>query len=251
MALPRLDHWLPDPAVRTHHRRASLVDPDELWRAALDVRLSDTLALGRLIRWRIPGTPPDQSFGRLFRGYPFTVLEERSAVDGLGPVRADMDPPARLPCARRRRRFPRLGRGAAPFVSCSPIGSSRSTRRQAELVTEARVAAGRRRRRSEAARAMDRGGAVRTAGGLRGAHCRGQAGGGVGGSWLRRPSSSPASGECASMMVRDPLAQAQRDAPGQQLPGAHLDVRRPRLGHRQRVREVAVGVALELERVPG
>jgi hypothetical protein len=85
MADPRLDYWLPDPSVRTHHRRASAVDPDELWRAALELRLSETMALGRLIRWRIPDTPADESFSRLFRSYPFTVLEEdsHSLVSGL------------------------------------------------------------------------------------------------------------------------------------------------------------------------
>jgi hypothetical protein len=85
MALPRLDHWLPHPAVRTHHRHAGLVGADELWSAAQTVRLSDTRALGRLIRWRIPGTPAHQSFGDLFRSYPFIVLEEgpRSVVSGL------------------------------------------------------------------------------------------------------------------------------------------------------------------------
>lgn len=40
------------------------------------MRLSDTRALGRLIRWRIPGTAADQSFGELLRAYPFTILEE-------------------------------------------------------------------------------------------------------------------------------------------------------------------------------
>ena len=40
------------------------------------MRLSDTRALGRLVRWRIPGTAADQSFGELLRAYPFTVLEE-------------------------------------------------------------------------------------------------------------------------------------------------------------------------------
>jgi hypothetical protein len=85
MALPCLDHWLAHPAVRTHHRRAAHVGPDELWSAALTLRLSDTVALGRLIRWRIPGTPAGQPFGDLFRSYPFTVLEEgpRSLVSGL------------------------------------------------------------------------------------------------------------------------------------------------------------------------
>jgi hypothetical protein len=85
MALPRLDRWLADPAVRTCHRRASFAAPDELWSAAQTVRLSDTRALGRLVRWRIPGTPAEQSFGDLFRSRPFTVLEEgpHSLVSGL------------------------------------------------------------------------------------------------------------------------------------------------------------------------
>ena len=85
MALPRLDGWLADAPVRISHRRIGLVEPDELWDAAQTVRLSDTGALGRLVRWRIPGTPADQSFGELFRSYPFTVLEEgpRSLVSGL------------------------------------------------------------------------------------------------------------------------------------------------------------------------
>lgn len=85
MARPRLDRWLADPAVRTCHRRTSLVAPDELWAAAQTVRLSDTRALGRLVRWRIPGTPAEQSFGDLFRSLPFTVLEEgpHSLVSGL------------------------------------------------------------------------------------------------------------------------------------------------------------------------
>jgi hypothetical protein len=76
----RLDRWLPEPAVRTHHRRSGAGDPARLWEAALEVRLSDTQLLGNLIRWRIPGTRREQTFGELFRTYPFTVLEE---TDGL------------------------------------------------------------------------------------------------------------------------------------------------------------------------
>jgi hypothetical protein len=72
----RLDPWLPRAAIRTYHRRASTADADELWQAAVALRLSDTRALGRLVRWRIPGTAADQSFGELLRAYPFTVLEE-------------------------------------------------------------------------------------------------------------------------------------------------------------------------------
>jgi hypothetical protein len=85
MALSPLDDWLPEPAIRTHHRRSAVSDADGLWRAALDLRLDDTRALGRVVRWRIPGTPGRQSFGELFRSYPFTVLEEseRRLVSGL------------------------------------------------------------------------------------------------------------------------------------------------------------------------
>ena len=72
----RLDAWLPEPVVRTHHRRTAAAAPDELWRAANGVRLSDTRTLGRLVRWRIPGLQPRLTYGELFRDYPFTVLDE-------------------------------------------------------------------------------------------------------------------------------------------------------------------------------
>jgi hypothetical protein len=76
MTLGRLDRWLPEPAIRIHHRCASLVDSPRLWRTARTLRLSDTRLLGRLIRWRIPGTSADLTFDQLFRTYPFIVLEE-------------------------------------------------------------------------------------------------------------------------------------------------------------------------------
>jgi hypothetical protein len=85
MPLERLDRWLPEPAIRIHHRRASLADPTRLWNAARTLRLSDTRLVGRLIRWRIPGTSADLSFDQLFRTYPFIVLEEdeRWLMSGL------------------------------------------------------------------------------------------------------------------------------------------------------------------------
>jgi hypothetical protein len=72
-----LDAWLPEPKVRTHHTRRAAGGPDALWREATDLRVSDTHSLGRLVRWRIPGLARDITYGELFRGYPFTVLEER------------------------------------------------------------------------------------------------------------------------------------------------------------------------------
>ncbi len=82
---PDLDHWLPDPAVRVAHRRESSAGPDRLWAAARAVKLTDTSLLGRLVRWRIPGTKPTVSFDELFRNPPFIVLHEgeEALVSGI------------------------------------------------------------------------------------------------------------------------------------------------------------------------
>lgn len=84
-AAPDLDLWLPDPAIKVSHRRRSSASAEELWQAAADLRLADTRLLGRLVRWRIPGTPTDTSFQELFSDPPFTVLAqaERALVSGL------------------------------------------------------------------------------------------------------------------------------------------------------------------------
>jgi hypothetical protein len=85
MTAPDLDAWMPEPSLRVSHRRASRASPDELWAAAMQVRLADTGLLGRLVRWRIPGLAGDEGFDALFREPPFIVLEggERSLVSGL------------------------------------------------------------------------------------------------------------------------------------------------------------------------
>jgi hypothetical protein len=80
-AAPNLDAWLSDPAVRIAHRRHSAAAPQRLWDAARSVRLSDTRMLGRLIRWRIPGTAAELEFDELFREPPFMVLD--GVADGL------------------------------------------------------------------------------------------------------------------------------------------------------------------------
>jgi hypothetical protein len=82
---PNLDAWLPSPQVRTRHRREAAADADALWAAARSVRLSDTATIGRLVRWRIPGVPADQTFGGLFASDPFTVLDEGEhwSISGL------------------------------------------------------------------------------------------------------------------------------------------------------------------------
>jgi len=85
MTAPDLDAWLPDALLRVSHRRASRASPDELWTAAMRVRLADTGLLGRLVRWRIPGLARDEGFDALFREPPFIVLQdgERAVVSGL------------------------------------------------------------------------------------------------------------------------------------------------------------------------
>jgi hypothetical protein len=81
----QLDDWLAEPAVRTRHRRRAAAAPDDLWAAARDLRLSETGTLGRLVRWRIPGTAADQTFRGLLAEYPFVVLAEgeRWSMSGL------------------------------------------------------------------------------------------------------------------------------------------------------------------------
>ena len=80
-----IERWAGEPVVRSHHRRVADTDPQTLWDAARSVKLSDTRTLGRLVRWRIPGTPEDITYQELFRRYPFTPLEEGDtwALSGL------------------------------------------------------------------------------------------------------------------------------------------------------------------------
>jgi hypothetical protein len=83
--LPDLDRWLPDPQIRTHYRRTADVDARTLWHAAETIRVGDAPRLGRVLRWRIPGTPVDLPYREVFRRYPFAVLEEGEgwSVSGL------------------------------------------------------------------------------------------------------------------------------------------------------------------------
>lgn len=80
-----LDAWLPDPQITTRHSRTAAVAPDTLWSIARGVRLDETRTIGHLVRWRIPGVPPDQSFMALLCHDPFTLLDEgpRHSISGL------------------------------------------------------------------------------------------------------------------------------------------------------------------------
>jgi hypothetical protein len=81
----RLDDWIPDPAVRTHHRRPAAASPEALWEAARGVRLADTRRLEHLVRWRIPGVPRNTTYDEMFRDDPFKLLDagETWSVSGL------------------------------------------------------------------------------------------------------------------------------------------------------------------------
>jgi hypothetical protein len=137
---PNLDRWLPEPGLQVVHRRESDADDQHLWRAARSLRLSDASLLGRLVRWRIPGTPAQETFDELFRRPPFTVLEEHDAalVSGLvGKIWT------------LRRDYPRLSepedylewsrRGTARVLFAHWVETADSGR--AALTTEARVEA--------------------------------------------------------------------------------------------------------------
>src|SRR5262249_8153823 len=80
VSAPDLDQWLPKPALRVAHRRASSASPEELWDAAQAITIDDTALLGRLVRWRIPGTGSRERFNELFREPPFLVLDESNGA---------------------------------------------------------------------------------------------------------------------------------------------------------------------------
>jgi hypothetical protein len=135
-----LDHWLPGGSVYTRHARAAAASPEALWDAARAIRLADTHRLGRIVRWRIPGVADASTYHELFRGYPFTVLEETATglVSGL--------------CGRiwtLARDYPALA-GAEEFAAWDEPGTVRVALAhwvvplgdgRAELASEARVEA--------------------------------------------------------------------------------------------------------------
>lgn len=76
---------MPDAQVVTRHSRVAKASPDALWAAAQAMRLDDTRTLGRLVRWRIPGVPAEETFAGLLIRDPFTRLAEGEhlSVSGL------------------------------------------------------------------------------------------------------------------------------------------------------------------------
>lgn len=134
----RLDDWLASPAVRTRHARAAAAPPARLWRCATGVRLEDTRALGKLVRWRIPGLRAGLTYHELLRAYPFTVLDEDEhlLVTGLcGRIWTLARDYPRLDGPEAFRAWDEPGTVRVLFAHWArPAGDGR-----AELVSEARV----------------------------------------------------------------------------------------------------------------
>lgn len=139
MARPDLDAWLPEPVLRTVHRREADVGERALWAAAGEVALQDSRMLGRLVRWRIPGVPAGITYRELFRREPFIVLDEGEAhsLSGLA---------GRIWTLRRD--YPQL-EGPAAFRQFAEPGMARvlfahwvepAARGRVALVSEVRVA---------------------------------------------------------------------------------------------------------------
>lgn len=110
-----LDAWLPDPQIRTRHRRSAKAGADDLWRSAGNIRLGQAPVFGRAVRWRIPDVSPELAFRDLLRNHPFVVLAEgdRWSVSGL--------------CGRiwtLQRDYPRIA-GAAEFLDWNEPGTVR------------------------------------------------------------------------------------------------------------------------------
>ena len=135
----RLDAWLPDAVIHTRHRRTAAATPDRLWACARSIRLSDTRTLGRLVRWRIPGTGAGSTFDGVLRTYPFAVLEEGEhwLVSGLcGRIWTLARDYPRLDDASRFREWHEPGTVRVLIVHWT----NPATDGRAEIVSEARVA---------------------------------------------------------------------------------------------------------------
>jgi hypothetical protein len=134
-----LDKWLPESDVRVRYARAARATPDELWRAATQVRLRDTRTMRRLIRWRLGRHAPsaETTYRDLFRTGIFTLLEdgERYSVSGVaGRIWSPSGDYARFESAAEYRAWSRPGTAKVAFLT-----EVREHERGSEIVSEARV----------------------------------------------------------------------------------------------------------------
>ena len=137
--IPELDDWLPRPTLRVAHRRESAADPPTLWGAAAGLRLDEVPILGRLVLWRIPGTPHDQSFERLLRDPPFMVLQEAARLLVSGLVGRIWTPRRDYPQLRDGAEYRAVSEGNTARVAIGVRVTERAA--GATIATEARVEA--------------------------------------------------------------------------------------------------------------
>ena len=134
-----LDDWLPEHHVRLRYARTSSVAPEELWKAANEIRLADTRTMRRLIRWRLgrhaPG--PQTTYRDLFRSGIFTLLEdgERYSVSGAaGRIWSPSGDYARFESAAEYKEWSQPGTAKVVFLTAVS-----EHERGSEIVSEARV----------------------------------------------------------------------------------------------------------------
>ena len=140
MSVKRLDHWLPEPAIRTHHRRGSSGDPAAGCGARRSGSSSDDT---QLTRQADPlAHTGDELRAVLRRAVSLVPLHGprggRGTAD-LRIVRTHLDAGSRLPGARGSGGLPGMDRKRHGARPCSRTGSSVVSVTRLELVSEARV----------------------------------------------------------------------------------------------------------------
>src|SRR6059058_1034812 len=130
---------MPDPHIRVRHARASRVSPADLWDAALELRLTETPTMRRLIRWRLGSHAPaaDTTYRELFRSGIFMLLEEGDlfSVSGVaGRIWAPSGEYARLESADDYRKYARPGTAKVAILT-----EVRDHERGSQIVSESRV----------------------------------------------------------------------------------------------------------------
>jgi hypothetical protein len=139
LAQSPLDTWLPDHSIAFRHTRASKAAPEDLWEAALELRLSDTPTMRRLIRWRLGRHAPggDTTYRELFRSGIFMLLEEgdRFSVSGLaGRIWNPSGDYARFESPGEYREYRRSGTAKVALMT-----EVREHPKGSQVVTEARI----------------------------------------------------------------------------------------------------------------
>jgi hypothetical protein len=134
-----LDNWLPDHQIRLRHARTSRASPDELWQAALGLRIAETPTMHRVIRWRLGRHAPvaDTTYRELFRSGIFMLLEEgeRFSVSGLaGRIWSPAGDYARFETPADYREYERPGTAKVALMT-----QVREHERGSEIVAESRL----------------------------------------------------------------------------------------------------------------